>query len=91
MRDIAGTVFSDGAIPDNGSGGLRIQASAPLQFVPWDSSCEADLAKKVGGDGNVIAFAAQKVKELVALANSASNIMAGSKVCCGEMSRKSSK
>ncbi|CAN0380471.1 unnamed protein product, partial [Laminaria digitata] len=60
---------------EQGSAGIRVQGSCPLQFVPWDLSCEGDLAKKVGGD--VLAFAVQKVAEIVDLADAISFIVAG--------------
>lgn len=61
-----------------GSAGIRVQGSCPLQFVPWDLSCEDSLANKVGGD--VLAFAVQKVAEIVALADAMPFIVAGKEV-----------
>lgn len=55
-----------------------MQASCSLQFVPWDAACEDGLTEKVGGD--VIAFAVQKVQEIVALANAVPDIIAGKQV-----------
>lgn len=76
VRDIAAAIM-----PDGNATRLRVQASAPLQFVPWDASCETDLAQKIGGgDGNVIAFAAQKVTEVVKLAGSVPGVAAGKTV-----------
>lgn len=57
---------------------IRIQASSPLQFVPWDLSCEEGLTTKVGGE--VLAFAVQKVSEVVALANALPDIVGGKQV-----------
>lgn len=57
---------------------VRVQASCPLQFVPWDVSCEEGLAEKVGGD--VLAFAVQKVAEIVAVAHALPEISAGKQV-----------
>lgn len=43
IKEIAGKVMSDGS-----SDKLRIQSSAPLQFVPWDATNEKEhLAGKV--------------------------------------------
>lgn len=61
-----------------GAAGVRVQASCPLQFVPWDLSCEEGLAKKVGGD--VLAFAVQKIAEIVALADAIPFIVNGKEV-----------
>lgn len=73
IKEIAGKVMSDGS-----SDKLRIQSSAPLQFVPWDATNEKEhLAGKMGGDGNVVAFAVQKVKEVVALSNAVQSVVDG--------------
>lgn len=41
---------------------IRVQPSAPLQYVPWDLSCEKDiLAQSVG---KVLSFAIQKISEV---------------------------
>ena len=55
-----------------------MQASCSLQFVPWDVSCEEDLTKKVGGE--VLAFAVQKVQEIVALADAVPDVVSGARV-----------
>lgn len=64
------------SVVDKGS--VRVQASSPLQFVPWDVSCEEGLTDKVGG--NVLAFAVQKVGEIVDLAKAVPFIAAGKQV-----------
>ena len=61
-----------------GHSNIRVQASCSLQFVPWDVSCEEDLTKKVGGE--VLAFAVQKVQEIVALADAVPDITSGKQV-----------
>lgn len=61
-----------------GQNNIRVQASCSLQFVPWDVSCEEDLTKKVGGE--VLAFAVQKVHEIVALADAVPDITSGKQV-----------
>lgn len=68
-----------------GQSNIRVQASCSLQFVPWDVSCEEDLTKKVGGE--VLAFAVEKVQEIVALADAVPDITSGKQVqstspCC---------
>ncbi|CBN73953.1 5-methyltetrahydropteroyltriglutamate--homocysteine S-methyltransferase [Ectocarpus siliculosus] len=72
VREVASAIMP--ANP-NGSDNIRVQASCNLQFVPWDVTCEGDLAEKVGGD--VLAFAVQKVQEIVALAEAVPKITAG--------------
>ncbi|CAM9473892.1 unnamed protein product [Discosporangium mesarthrocarpum] len=54
---------------------VRVQASSPLQFVPWDASGETDLNSRVGGD--VIAFAAQKLHEIAAVGAAMADIAEG--------------
>lgn len=45
---------------------IRIQPSAPLQFIPWDLSCEtAILAQTVG---RVLSFTVQKISEVALVA-----------------------
>lgn len=46
--------------------------------MPWDVSCEEDLTEKVGGE--VLAFAVQKVQEIVALADAVPAITSGKQV-----------
>ncbi|CAN0165448.1 unnamed protein product, partial [Scytosiphon promiscuus] len=75
VQEIASAVMQGDA--DAGSSNIRVQASCSLQFVPWDAACEDGLTEKVGGD--VIAFAVQKVQEIVALANAFPDIIAGKK------------
>lgn len=57
LKDV-GTVIKD---PSK----IRVQASCSLQFLPWDVFCEKSLSEKVGGE--VLAFAVQKVGEIVAV------------------------
>ncbi|CAN0105875.1 unnamed protein product [Ascophyllum nodosum] len=56
---------------------LRVQASCSLQYLPWDVSCEKGLSEKVGGE--VVAFAVQTVREIVAVSEAVSAIVAGEK------------
>ncbi|CAB1115662.1 unnamed protein product [Ectocarpus sp. CCAP 1310/34] len=72
VREVASAVMPGNP---NGNVNIRVQASCNLQFVPWDVTCEEDLAEKVGGD--VLAFAVQKVQEIVALAEAVPKITAG--------------
>eukprot|EP00903_Cladosiphon_okamuranus_P014569 g13512.t1 len=83
VREIAPAVMLDDPNGADGSGAvdvwpikdqsnIRVQASCSLQFVPWDVSCEEDLSKKVGG--KVLAFAVQKVEEVVALTDAVPDI-----------------
>ena len=55
-----------------------MQASCSLQYLPWDVSCEKGLSEKVGGE--VVAFAVQTVREIVAVSEAVSAIVAGEKV-----------
>lgn len=54
-----------------------MQASCSLQFLPWDVSCEKSLSEKVGGE--VLAFAVQKVGEIVAVSKAVPAVIAEGK------------
>lgn len=48
---------------------LRIQASGSLQYLPWDFQCETEL--QTHPTANVLAFAKQKLQEIVTVAKAA--------------------
>jgi len=45
---------------------IRIQASASLQFIPWDLSCEKDILAHT--TGQVLSFSIQKIAEIALVA-----------------------
>jgi len=50
---------------------IRIQPSGSLQYVPWDLSCEKEILLHPAG--RVLAFAVQKLEEIVLLSKAASD------------------